>query len=428
MQWCEAVVKTGTESRRLALEALVRVEGDGAWSNRVLPGVLSGSSLDARDRAFVVELVRGTLRWQLALDHLLERVVSRPLPSLDVPIRQALRLGAYQLVRAGVAAHAAVSSTVEAVGDHRARGLVNGALRALARLGPPWPFEDDPVLLSFPDWIRQEWSAAPELMRGLQEPSTTHVRIRPGLEAQAMELLPAGASVGTLVASVRRLDAGGDPGEAVRRGVVTVQDEASAAVGAAALPPVDGAPAVDLCAAPGGKATHLAEQRPATLVVAGDVVRSRARTVAQNAHRLSLPNVATIVNDARVPALGNLPYGTGLLLDAPCTGLGTLRRRPEIRHRVTRDEVTRLRDFQIELARAAAALVPPGGSLLYSVCTLTREETLDVADVLLSLLDEEDSGLPLRPHPAYGRGPGGFLLPHVHDTDGMYVLRTRRPG
>lgn len=415
------------DARAVALRVLCRVEQEGAWSNLALSGELGRSRLSSRDRALTTDLVRGTLRWQLALDTLLSQVVNRQLPNLDVPVRQGLRLGAYQLVQMGVAPHAAVSTTVDALEGHRGRGLVNASLRSLSRLGPPWPYPGDPVILAFPEWLREEWAGAPALMAALQRPATTHVRLRKGREAEAESRMPPGAVTGRLVPEVRRFEEGGNPAPLVRDGLVTVQDEAAAAVGMAARPGAATGVVVDLCAGPGGKATQVAELAPRALVLALDSRPSRAGLVARAARRLGLPNLAVAVADARHPPVAPLPAGTVLLLDAPCTGLGTLRRRPEIRHRVTAGDVAQLAALQKELARAAAALIPPGGRLVYSVCTLTRQETLGVAEVLLEELEEEKVQPGGSPHPCLGPGPGGFFLPEEHDTDGMYLLALRRP-
>jgi 16S rRNA (cytosine967-C5)-methyltransferase len=419
---------SGVDARRAALWTLCRVEGDRAWSNLALSGALQRVQMTRRDRAFTADLVRGTLRWQLSLDSLLKQVLARPLSTMDVAVRQALRLGAYQLVEAGTPPHAAVSSTVEALGHEPGRRLVNAALRALSRLGPPWPYPEDKVLASFPRWLRREWAGGEEMLRALQRPASTHVRLRRGREAEAKERLPRGAVPGRLVPRVYRLEGGGDPSELIGQGLATVQDEASAAVGLVVRPLTEGGLVVDLCAGPGGKATHVAEELPSSRVLALDIHAARARRVALAACRLALPNVVAVAADSRAAPIGPLEPGAALLLDAPCSGLGSLRRRPEIRFRVRRDDLAPLSALQRDLARAAAKLVPPGGILVYSACTLTQEETYGVALALLERtgLVEEEVDLPLLAHPVYGEGPGGFLLPHEHDTDGMYVLVVRR--
>jgi 16S rRNA (cytosine967-C5)-methyltransferase len=149
--------------------------------------------------------------------------------------------------------------------------------------------------------------------------------------------------------------------------------------------------------------------------------------LANAARVLHLANVAVVAADGRHAPLGEVPTGASILLDAPCSGLGTLRRRPEIRHRMTRARVGELARLQADLVRAAARSLPEDSSLVYSVCTLTREETLGVAELLLEELVEVEAGFPLEAHPIEGKGPGGFLLPQVHDTDGMYLLVLRRP-
>ena len=284
-----SVSASPTTSRALALDALVRIER-GAFANLVLPGLLERSGLSRRDRAFTTELVYGTTRMRRACDWLLEPHVRR---SLDDDVRAALRLGAYQLAVAGTAPHAAVASTVDAA-PTRARGLVNAVLRKVAAALPPhWP--DVATGLSYPDWV---------------------------VERLVSDL---GAEAGlAALAEMNR------PAPAPERDDGYVQDEASQWV-AALVEVGPGHRVADLCAAPGGKATAMAAGRP-PIVVAGDVRETRARTVSANAARLGLSNVASIVADGRRAPVRPAVFDR-VLVDAPCSGLGALRRRPDARGR-----------------------------------------------------------------------------------------------
>jgi 16S rRNA (cytosine967-C5)-methyltransferase len=427
-------------SRELAFAALLRVE-DGAYSNVLLPAMLRESALDARDRAFATDLVYGTLRRQRALDHLLASVADRPLEELDAPTRAGLRLGAYQLVR-DVPVHAAVGETV-AVVPRRARGYVNAVLRTVTGLGPPWswPDGDDPaalaVRLSYPDWIVEELvaeygpdDARATLARGNEAPPVA-IRVNAGrttVDALADELRAAGAEVsrGALTDGAVLTRGVGDPARlaAVAEGRATPQDEASQAV-VAVLDPEPGETVVDVAAAPGGKATAISERvGERGRVVAGDVHPRRIGLVTRARNRLGLQNVFPVVADGRVPAV--LPgCADRVLVDAPCSGLGVLRRRAELRWRIRRDDLPRLVELQRDLLRAAAGVVKPGGVVVYSVCTLTGDETTGVdawaERELPQLVAEPPPGAPWRP-----RGRGALVLPHDADTDGMYVLRLRR--
>ena len=366
-------------SRQLALDALVRVDEEAAYANLLLPSMLRRSQLRERDRAFATELVYGTVRMRRACDWLVDRFVQR---DLDVRTRNLLRMGAYQLQFLGTPVYAVVSTSVELGG--RARKLAEAVLRRVADREPEWP--DDATRLSYPDWIvgrlvedlgREPAMAALETMN---KAPTVHER-------------PDGY----------------------------VQDLASqwtgAYVGAA-----EGERIADLCAAPGGKSTFMAEA--GAFVAAGDMRPNRAALVRDNARRVGAPGVATFVGDARRPPLR---VADRVLVDAPCSGLGVLRRRPDARWRVKPEAVDTLATLQRQLLGAAGDLVRPGGRLVYSVCTLTNAETLAIDEWLAGerpdLVAEPPPGEPWRP-----MGRGARLLPQNADTDGMYVLGLRRKG
>jgi 16S rRNA (cytosine967-C5)-methyltransferase len=426
-------------SREIALAALLRVE-TGAYSNVLLPTMLRASSLDGRDRAFATELVYGTLREQRALDHLLGPLSDRPLDELDADVRAALRLGAYQLAH-GVPAHAAVRETVE-VTPERARGYVNGVLRTLARLGPPWPWPDgnDPqalaVRLSYPEWVVERLvagfgpdDARATLAVGNESPA---VALRVNRETATpeeveRELRAGGAEVsrGALVEDALLVRGTGDPARlaAVAEGRATPQDEASQAV-VGILDPQPGEIVIDVAAAPGGKATAIAERVGGHgRLLAGDIRPARTRLVTTAAARLGLPTILPVVADGR--ALPVRPdRADRVLVDAPCSGLGVLRRRPEARWRISSEQVAPLARLQGELVRAAAEAVRPGGVVVYSVCTLTHEETTGVDRAVRDLSHLVADPPPGPPWRRWGRG--ALLLPHDANTDGMFVLRLRR--
>jgi 16S rRNA (cytosine967-C5)-methyltransferase len=365
------------------VDALVRIEG-GAYANLVLPPLLGRSGLSTRDRAFTTDLVYGTTRMRRACDWLLRPHVHRP---LDDDVRSALRLGTYQLAILGTSPHAAVAATVDAA-PQRARGLVNAVLRNVASALPPtWP--DEATELSYPDWV---------------------------VERLRADLGPAPASAA--LAEMNR------PARVAERADGYVQDEASQWV-VALVEAQAGDRVGDVCAAPGGKATGLAGThcRP-SVVVAGDVREARARVVAANAARLGLSNLAVVVADGRRVPVQHAVLDR-VLVDAPCSGLGAMRRRPDARWRIRRDDVTRLARLQRELLTEASTSVGVGGTLVYSVCTMTTDETVDIDDWLAAHHPElVAQGPPDRPWAPHGRG--ALLLPQAAGTDGMYVLRLRR--
>lgn len=371
-------------ARGLAVEALIRID-EGAYANLLVPALLGDSGLEERDRAFVTELVYGTTRMCRACDWLIDRYLTRP---VSPPVRAALRIGTYQLAWLGTPPHAAVSATVDEA-PPAARGLVNAVLRKVATgLGDPaWP--DMATELSYPDWVVER------LTRDL------------GAEAAkgALETMNRAAAV------TERPDG-------------YIQDAASQQV-ASWVGAAPGERILDLCAAPGGKATQMASTG-AALVVAADLQSRRTAMVAANVHRLGLDNVAAVQADGRRP-----PFPPGVfdrvLVDAPCTGLGVLRRRPDARWRAEPDDVRRLAELQKQLVAEAVSMVRPGGTLVYSVCTLTAAETAGIDNWLASahpgLRPVAPPGSPWRP-----AGRGARLLPQAAGTDGMYVLGVRKPG
>jgi 16S rRNA (cytosine967-C5)-methyltransferase len=424
-----------SNARQVARDALVRVEG-GAYSHVVVPSMLRATDLDDRDRARATALVYETLRSQRRLDALLTPLSSRPLDTLDPEVRASLRLGAQQLAE-GHPAYAVVDETVAAA-PARARGYVNGVLRALARTGPPFPEPaDEAVALSYPDWIvdllRRDLGAddARSTLLAANEPAAVTLRpnpVRLGSDELARELGEGGAQVehGSLVPDALLLRGGGDPAQlpAIVEGRATPQDQASQAV-VRYLDPQPGDRVVDVAAAPGGKATAAAELVGASgRVVAADVHAGRLRLVGEGARRLELGNLDLVVADGR-----HLPVRAAaadrVLVDAPCSGLGVLRRRPEARWRVRPEMLQELPTLQRELVLTGAEAVRPGGTLVYSVCTLTSAETRAVADELVERLPGfavlDPPAAPWRPW-----GPGALLLPHDAGTDGMYVLGLRR--
>lgn len=432
-------------ARDVALDAMVRVD-DGAFSHVLLPSMLRRSSLSAPDRGQVTALVYGALRARGRCDFLLEQVLDRPLDALEVPVRAGLRLGVQQLIT-GVPAHAAVGETVEAIGKVRpkAKGFANGVLRSVARLGPewPWPAGDDDAALavrtSHPAWIVRRFrddlgdDAALAILEADDETPALTLRVnrrRAAVDEVRAELEAAGVhvEVGHLGPDALVVRGTGDPRglAVVRDGRATPQDEGSQAI-VAAVEARPGERILDVAAAPGGKSTGLGEAMGGTgLVVAGDRYAGRTRLVREAAVRLGLDDVVTYVADGRA-----LPFALGsfdrVLLDAPCSGLGVLRRRAETRWRLSPDDPETLAAFQCDLILEAAAMVRPGGVLVYSVCTLTTPETIGVDEHAAAALPDWTAlsipGVPWIPH-----GRGALLRPDAVGSDGMFLLRLRAPG
>jgi 16S rRNA (cytosine967-C5)-methyltransferase len=367
------------DARKVALDALVRIERDDAYANLALGALLDRSKLDSRDRGFVTELVYGVTRMRRACDFLIDRFALR---ELDIQTRNLLRLGAYQLHFLQTPPHAAVSATVDA-SPGRTRGLVNAILRRVADAPVEWP--NDATRLSYPDWI--------------------------------VERLVADLGRDDALAALAAMN---EAPEVTERPDGYVQDRASQWV-AASVEGQAGVRVLDVCAAPGGKATGIAAA--GATVVAADISSTRAGLVAANAQRLGV-DLPVIVADGRKPPFARASFDR-VLVDAPCSGLGVLRRRPDARWRIDAAAVDRLAVLQRELLDAAISLVRPGGILIYSVCTLTNRETIAI-DASLAAEHPElaalaPPGAPWRPH-----GRGALLLPQAAGSDGMAVLRLRR--
>ena len=371
----------GVTTRRLAVDALVRIDSEGAYANLTLPPMLARSSLDQRDRAFVTELVYGTTRMRRACDWLVDRFLPDP-GRIDVTTRAWLRIGAFQLAFLDTPAHAAVGATVEAA-PRRTSGLCNAVLRKVATSLPvTWPSEQ--VRLSQPDWIHELLSAD----------------LGPDVAAAALEAMNRSAS-----ATVR------DDGYVQDRASQWVVDATGVTIGDLVF---------DMCAAPGGKATALAAA--GARVVACDIRPGRVGLIAQNAHRLALAPDSFMV----LAADGTAPPLRPAVFDAPCSGLGALRRRPDARWRIMPADVETLASLQRRLIESAITLVRPGGELIFSVCTLSRAESIEIDDWLSADHPElEALDAPGAPWTPLGRG--ALLLPQSADTDGMYLLRLRVP-
>lgn len=371
------------DARRVAVEALTRIEVDGAYANLVLPGILARSGLPERDRAFVTQLVYGTTRARRACDWFVERFAHG---ELEPEVRAALRLGVFQLRFLGTPPHAAVSATV-AVVPRRVRGLVNAVLRKVAEAEDRWPSEA--VRLSYPDWV--------------------------------VDVLTADLGTDRAIAALESMNGAAPVSE---RSDGYVQDRASQMV-VEAVGARRGERVLDLCAAPGGKATALAGA--GAWVAAGEIRTGRAGLIAANVDRLDLsPLVSVVVADGCHPPFGAESFDR-VLVDAPCSGLGSLRRRADARWRVDPEAPGRLASLQRKLLSGALPLVAPGGVIVYSVCTLTQAETVDVA---AGFLDEHPDLEPLDipGEPWVKWGSGALLLPQAEGTDGMALFAWRVPN
>lgn len=443
-------------ARQAALELLAAVRERGAYANLALPPILREHRLAGRDAALATELGYGSCRALGQLDAIVSACGDKPLADLDGEVLDALRLGAYQLVHTRIPPHAAVSATVDLVRAGRrpqAAGYVNAVLRrvserslgewvemlapgettdplarlALATAHPRWIVAalDDALRAGPPVDPDEELAAA---LDADHAPSAVHLAARPGLVDRDELVAESGGEAGRFSPYAVYLP-GGDPGglPAVRRGAAAVQDEGSQLVALAlANAHVDGSDArwLDLAAGPGGKAAMLgalAAQRGARLD-AVEQAPHRAELVRQATRGLP---VTVHTADGRHPGLEPGSFDR-VLLDAPCTGLGALRRRPEARWRRTEADVAPLVRLQGELLASAARLVRPGGVIGYVTCSPHLAETAGVLARRPESLDLVDAREYFPGVPDLGAGPTVQLWPHRHGTDAMFCALLRR--
>lgn len=430
------------QPRLVAFRLLRAVDEDGAFANLALPAMLREAGLSGRDAAFATELGYGTVRSSGTLDEVLAACVDRPLARLQPPVLDVLRIGAYQLLRTRVPEHAAVATTVDlarATGNGRAGGLVNAVLRKVARRDwDGWcaaltrdatPLRRLAIATAHPDWIAAAFADAlggdlaqtEAALRADDLRPVTHLVAWPGRIDRDDLAAEAHARPGPYSPYAVRLEGGGAPGSlaAIREGRAGVQDEGSQLCALALVQaPIEGRDDrwLDLCAGPGGKAALLAA-----------LAAGRGAHLTANELR---PHRAELVRRATAPWGVEVRVGDGreiegqydrVLLDAPCTGLGALRRRPEARWRRSPADVPQLASLQRDLLAAARRLVRPGGLIGYVTCSPHLAETVDVL-AGLPLLDAR----PFLPAvPDLGAGPTVQLWPHRHGTDAMFLALIR---
>jgi 16S rRNA (cytosine967-C5)-methyltransferase len=433
-------------ARRAAFDVLRAVSERDAYANLALPPLLRERGITGRDAAFATELTYGTCRTRGLLDAVIEKAAARPPDRIDPVLLDLLRLGTYQLLRTRVGDHAAVSTTVEQAGiefDSARAGFVNGVLRTIARrdeqswveeLAPP--AGSDPVghtafAHAHPRWIGQAFADAlganagqlNALLASDDERPLVHLAARPGVLTAEQLAGQVNGTVGRYSPYAVYL-AGGDPGqlEPIRDGAALVQDEGSQLVALALtradLHGPDAGRWLDMCAGPGGKTAMLAALADGARVTAIEPTARRAEMVEQNTRGLP---VDVLRVDGRDPGLS--PGFDRVLVDAPCTGLGALRRRPEARWRRQPGDVAALTKLQRELLASAIRLTRPGGVVLYATCSPHLAETVGVvADaVRRHPVTALDARALFDPVDDLGDGPYVQLWPHRHGTDAMFA-------
>ena len=444
-------------ARTTAFDILLQVEKEDAYASELLHSS-QYAELSPEDHGLATQIVMGVLRWRSQLDSGIAPFSKWPLAKLDAEVLTALRMGAYQLTRLErVPAHAAVHESVELVKRSRrtsAAGLVNALLRKVGGTAKqsasgsesnPQKAQDAASIAAHyahPEWLVARWLAnfGAETTRAIctenQRVPATTIRIRDGaVDSSPFDLVGENIqlSPGSLLATARRVESGDiTKAKAFRNGRIAIQDEASQLV---ALLAGQGSRILDACAAPGGKTMILAERNPQATIVAVDLHAHRTRLLAE---RVQAPNVTIVTADLR-----SLPVGEHfdrILVDAPCTGTGTLGRHPEIKWRLRADDIAQLQALQISLLQAALQHVAPGGTLLYSTCSLEPEECEHVVEKVLgfwanfelcsiqeNLMQLQNNNILMTPN-TERLTQGSYLrtFPGVHPCDGFFAALLRR--
>lgn len=443
-------------ARRTAFEILRRVENEGAYASSLLATM--DERLRGDDRALCHELVLGVLRRQLWLDRVLDHFANRRMESVDLPVRLALRLGLYQLrFLARVPPSAAVNESVNLVGAaglRSAAGFANAVLRRATR-EPDYdpaakisdPIEKLAIETSHPSWLIGRWAdalgleEARRLALANNEPAPVAFRltsrtIEDADQAQRIiaELTAAGVEVRPSQIAPNSWRVIGHKPALLRKltgeGLIYLQDEASQLV-AHLLDARTGDRVLDVGAAPGSKTTLIGALAPRAMIVAGDLHQHRLRVLRELATAQGNDSIQAVVADAT----GVLPFAKAsfdrVLVDAPCSGTGTLRRNPEIRWRLKASDIDELSAKQKQILAQAAVMVRPGGRILYSTCSLEIEENEAVAADFMNTYSEFEPSR-LNPRLLNGLADLGTATgpirtwPHRHDVDGFFITAFRR--
>ncbi len=453
-------IRRRASAREVALLVLHAVEEEGAYTNIALNRVLEGQNLNKLDRNLATELAYGSLKKRGKLDWVLAKFLSRPIEKLDSWIRDILRLGIYQLLfldRIPVSAACNEGVNLAKIYGHQGTaGLVNGVLRNIERniktLEFPKPEEDLVEYLivnySHPRWLIEKWlkelgqeatvalcmanNEIPPLIVRTNLLKLDREQLMATLDAEGMITSPTQyVAEGVVVKEMFALN----KLASYRQGLFQVQDESSMLVGRI-VNPHPGQTVLDICSAPGGKTTHLAQlMQNQGKIIALDLHPHKLKLVEENCQRLGVNIVETKTFDARELPAEWATAADCVLVDAPCSGLGVLRRRPEIRWRKDCAQLAELATLQKELLTKAAACVKPGGTLVYSTCTITPEENQFVMEYF-NANHPEFKQVDLTPYlPEALRLEGidnqasqGYLqlMPHLHGTDGFFIARWER--
>jgi len=441
-----------TTAREISLAALLEVEKMDGYSNIVLNRMLNKSNLEPADRRLTTKLMYGVLENRNLLDHIIRQNINFRINKLDPAIRCILRMGIYQILfMENIPDSAAVNEAVKLAKAHQKRysGFVNGVLRNFVRSDKAYKLpsrEKDllnhlTVVYSHPNWIVEKWlkrygaefteallksnNDTPELYGRVNTMKTNRESLIQKLELQGFLVEP-----GLLpdAFTVKTENAGSlADSEAFKNGEFTIQDIAAQAVGHVAAPE-SGQFVIDMCAAPGGKSTHMAAlMNDEGRVLSWDIYEHKINKINENVERLGLKSVEAKLNDALIKDETLVGQADVVLIDAPCSGLGIIRRKPEIKFNKVSEDILELSDIQSDMLNMGAQYVKSGGHLIYSTCTIEPEENEEQVRAFLDRHPEfqvekiENDELPATWIP----NQEGFitLYPHIHGTDGFFICK-----
>ncbi len=414
--------------RELALSILREITENDAFSDLAVKNGLAPSKLSSRDKALATALVYGTVQHLRFIDFQLESVSARPLATLTPDVRNILRLAVYQIrFMDRIPDRAAVDEAVKMAKRHAysASSFVNGVLRSLLRKGWSYPKKLRPrlgVTYSFPDWLVKLWIeqfGAPECEKLLEASNAV-----PPISVRVNPLKSSPESVLALCKGEKAQTENGlyieEPSNIAETpmfydGWLTVQDT-GAQLASITLAPAPGDTVLDVCAAPGGKTTHMAElMENEGTVTAWDIHPHRVELIRKNAERLGLTNVKAEVHDARILDPDHMWKYDKVMVDVPCSGLGIIRKKPDIKWRRISEDLESLTVEQASILETASYYVKRGGMLVYCTCTLNKQENEDIVDAFLRLHSEYEKAADYR-----------TLLPHVDNTDGFFIAKLRK--
>ncbi len=443
--------------REIALKTIYEINEKGAYSNIALNKQLEGNTLKDVDRAFITDLVYGTIKWKLSIDYVISSFSSTKLKKISPWILNLLRLGVYQILYMDrIPESAACNESVKLAkkyGHAASSGFVNGVLRNIARKKDSITYPDkqkDPVQYlsvkySHPDWLVKEWLSAfgfdftedllisnnqvPEFTIRVNTIRTSKEELIANLSENGVQLEAGKAVEEALIlknpGSFLKLDS-------YKMGHFQVQDESSM-LSAKILDPKPGDLVVDVCSAPGGKTTHMAQlMENKGQIIARDIHEHKINLINEAAERLGISIIKAEVYDAVMVDESLLEKADRVLVDAPCTGYGIIRKKPDIKWARTMSDIKEITDLQLKILNAASKYVKPGGFIVYSTCTIGKEENRDLVEKFLTLNKDFsfEEFTELLPDVLKEYSGNGYieLYPNINKIDGFFVAKMRKRG